>query len=229
MVVQKHKFAEDHAIVIMPYERCDEIYIENLGSVKTNWLYSFLKRLGDILFSCFALLVLALPMLIISFLIKCNSNGSVFYRQKRLGLNGKEFEIVKFRTMCMDAEKDGCKWSEGDSDPRITSFGHFLRKSRLDEIPQFWCILKGDMSLVGPRPERGIFYNEFEKYIHGFRERLKVKPGLTGLAQVNGGYYLKPEEKFQYDIEYIKTRSLLLDMKIIFATVKVILHREGVK
>ena len=131
--------------------------------------------------------------------------------------------------MDMNAEKDGCRWSDGDNDPRITSVGRFLRKSRLDEIPQFWCILKGEMSLVGPRPERECFYNEFEEYIHGFSQRLKVKPGLTGLAQVKGGYYLKPEEKIIYDIDYIKNRTLKLDIKLVFDTFKVVLKREGAK
>ena len=96
-------------------------------------------------------------------------------------------------------------------------------------MPQFWCILKGDMSLVGPRPEREVYYDEFEQYIHGFRERLKVKPGLTGLAQIRGGYFLKPEKKILYDIEYIKNRSIWLDIKILFGTVRVVLTREDAK
>ena len=107
--------------------------------------------------------------------------------------------------------------------------GRFLRKSRLDELPQFGAILCGKMSLVGPRPERECFYHEFETYIHGFCERLKVKPGLTGLAQVNGGYDLKPEEKIVWDVEYIKKRSLWLDAKILFKTIKVVLFRAGAK
>jgi lipopolysaccharide/colanic/teichoic acid biosynthesis glycosyltransferase len=131
--------------------------------------------------------------------------------------------------MCVDAEKNGAQWSLGDKDVRITRFGRFLRKSRIDELPQLWCILKGDMSLVGPRPEREVFYNEFEKYIHGFSERLKVKPGLTGWAQINGGYNLRPEEKVVYDVEYIKKRSLIFDLKIVFLTFGVVFTHHGAK
>jgi len=107
--------------------------------------------------------------------------------------------------------------------------GRFLRKSRLDELPQLWCILKGDMSVVGPRPEREAYYERFEQYIHGFSERLKVKPGLTGLAQVRGGYYLMPQKNVLYDVEYIKKRSVWLDMKIVFKTVEVVFTHEGAK
>ena len=131
--------------------------------------------------------------------------------------------------MYIDAERSGAQWSLGDDDARITSIGRILRKTRLDELPQFWCILKGDMSLIGPRPEREVFYNEFETYIHGFSQRLKVKPGLSGLAQIRGGYNLKPEEKIVYDVEYIKTRSIWLDLKIIFGTIRVVFSHDGAK
>lgn len=217
------------APVIAPYERCDEIYVEDLGIIHTSGRYAFFKRAFDIIFSIFALIILALPMFIIALFIKSTSKGTVFYKQERLGLNGKKFQIIKFRTMDMEAEKDGCRWSDGDDDPRITTVGRFLRKSRLDELPQFWCILKGEMSIIGPRPERECFYNEFEEYIHGFSQRLKVKPGLTGLAQVKGGYYLKPEEKIVYDIDYIKNRSVGMEFEILFGTIKVIFKFEGAK
>lgn len=220
---------KSQTLVIAPYDRCDEIYIEDLGNIRTSVPYTFFKRTFDIVFSVFALVILAVPMSIISLLIKLTSKGSVFYRQERLGLNGKKFQIIKFRTMDMDAEKDGCRWSDGDDDPRITKIGKYLRKSRLDELPQFWCILKGEMSIVGPRPERECFYNEFEEYIHGFSQRLKVKPGLTGLAQVKGGYYLKPEKKIVYDVDYIKSQSVGLDFKILFGTIKVFFKGEGAK
>ena len=169
--------------------------MEKLGEVAKKPFYSFLKRLFDIIFSLIALAFLWLPILIISVVIKISSKGTVFYSQERLGLNGEKFKIVKFRTMQMDAEDECIQWCTGDEDERIFPFGRILRKSRLDELPQFWCILKGDMSLVGPRPERECFYDLFETYIDGFKERLKVKPGLTGLAQVNGGYNSKPHEK----------------------------------
>lgn len=221
-------FAGNEA-VILPYESREEYYIEELGEIKIHPTYLFAKRIFDIVFSIAALLIFAVPMLVIALLVKCTSPGKVLYYQERLGLGGRKINIIKFRTMCVDAEKNGAQWSSGEKDPRVTSIGKFLRRTRLDELPQFWCILKGEMSVVGPRPEREVFYDAFEQYIHGFRERLKVKPGLTGLAQIKGGYFLKPEKKIQYDIEYIKTRSLWVDIKIIFATVKVVLTHDPVK
>ena len=215
--------------VILPYEVTGEFFMEPLGEIEKKPIYSFLKRFFDIVASFCALVVLALPILVVAVIIKCTSPGTAFYRQERLGLNGKRFCIIKFRTMRMDAEADGAQWSAGDEDPRITPFGAFLRKTRIDELPQLVCILQGTMSVVGPRPERECFYDEFETYIHGFHERLKVKPGLTGLAQVEGGYNLHPEEKIVYDLEYIRTRSFWLDLKIIFKTVGVVLSHEGAK
>ena len=215
--------------VILPFEKQGEYYVEDLGELKGKLGYRFLKRAFDIVFSLTALLVLALPMLIIALLIRMDSKGMPVYFQERLGLGGKTFRIVKFRTMYVDAESTSVQWSLGDEDERITRVGKFLRKTRLDEIPQFWCVLKGDMSLIGPRPEREVFYNEFEQYVHGFSERLKVRPGISGLAQINGGYNLKPEEKIVYDIEYIKNRSVWLDIKILFGTVRVMVGRKGAK
>ena len=213
--------------VLLPFDKCEEFFVEDLGTVAPKPVYNFFKRIFDIVFSVCALLILALPMLIISLIVKTTSKGPVLYFQERLGLNGKKINIIKFRTMYVDAEKNGAQWSDGNNDPRITPFGRFLRKTRIDEIPQFWCILVGDMSLIGPRPERECFYIEFEKYIHGFSQRLKVKPGLSGLAQVKGGYYLKPEDKIIYDVEYIKTRSFIVDMKLTIFTFVAILKGEG--
>ena len=215
--------------VILPCDCEEEYFVEDLGQVTTKPFYAFCKRGFDIAFALFLMVLLALPMLIIALWVKCSSKGTVFYYQERLGLNGKKFNVIKFRSMCMDAEQDAIRWSMGDDDPRITPVGRILRKTRLDELPQLWCILKGDMSVVGPRPEREAYYERFEKYVHGFSERMKVKPGLTGLAQVRGGYYLMPQEKIVYDVEYIKTRSFWLDMKIVFETVAVVFKREGAK
>lgn len=215
--------------VILPYEITEEFSIEQLGEIDRKPCYNFFKRFFDIVASSIALIILFVPMLALAIAIKCVSKGSVFYFQDRLGLNGRTIRIVKFRTMYQDAEQNGAQWSIGDDDPRIFPLGRILRKSRADELPQLWCILKGDLSFVGPRPERECFYNEFEKYIHGFGERLKVKQGLTGYAQVMGGYDLKPEEKILYDVEYIKNRSFWLDMKIILKTIGVVLKREGAK
>lgn len=190
--------------------------------------YRILKRLFDIASCSIALVVCAIPMGVIAILVKADSSGPVFYRQERLGLNGKPITITKFRSMREDAEVMGAQWAEGE-DPRVTKIGAKLRQSRLDELPQFWAVIKGDLSLVGPRPERKVFYDEFEKYIHGFSQRMLVTPGISGLAQVNGGYDLLPAEKVVYDLDYIKNRSLLMDLKIIFKTIGVIFSHEGAR
>lgn len=204
-----------------------EYFIEEV-TVKKKYFYRFVKRLFDFISALIFSIILLLPMIILAILVKCTSKGPVLYFQKRVGLNGKEFTLIKYRTMRVDAEKDGARWAS-ENDERITKFGNFLRKSRLDELPQLWNILIGQMSIVGPRPEREIFYKEFDKYIHGFRQRTKIKPGMTGLAQINGGYDLKPEEKIIYDVEYMKKRSIWLDIKIMFKTVAVIFNHKGAK
>ena len=136
--------------------------------------------------------------------------------------------MVKFRSMRVDAEANGPQWAESEDD-RCTRVGQFLRKTHLDELPQLWNIFMGHMSIVGPRPERAYFYDEFETYIHGFRNRLAVRPGLTGLAQVNGGYDLKPEEKIAYDMDYIRRQSLWVDIVCILKTVRLVFTRKGAR
>ena len=217
--------------IILPFEYAtdEHYYIGDLGEIKKKPFFSFVKRSFDIICSLMALIILALPMLIVAIAIKCSSKGPVFYRQERLGLNGKPFMLVKFRSMVVDAEKDGAKWSDGDNDDRITKVGRFLRKTRLDELPQLGACFTGKLSIIGPRPERPEFYEAFEEHVHGFSQRLKVKPGITGLAQVSGGYDLRPEEKVVYDIEYIKTRSIWLEIKILFKTVGVVFSHKGAK
>lgn len=215
--------------VILPFEASGEYFVETLGKLPARPIYSFVKRLFDIVCSLVLMILLFPLMLVIGIVIHNTSPGGVLYFQKRLGLNGKTIDVIKFRTMRADAEKNGAQWSGGDDDVRITPVGRILRKTRLDELPQLWCIFRGDMTFVGPRPERECFYDEFEKYVHGFSERLRVKPGLTGLAQVSGGYDLKPEEKIVFDIEYIKNRSILLDIKIMFRTVAVVFTHDGAK
>lgn len=183
--------------------------------------YLFVKRAADVTLSLAALAVLV-PMAVMALAVKLASPGPVFYRQERLGKNGKPFQLVKFRSMRTDAEKTGDQWTK-EHDPRVTRMGHVMRVCRLDELPQFWGVVKGDLSLVGPRPERAVFYEAFEKYIPGFKQRLMVTPGITGLAQVNGGYDLKPAEKIQYDVEYIKHQSFGMDMVILMKTAMTIL------
>ena len=197
--------------------------IPNGGNV-----YKAIKRVLDFICSLLACIILFIPMLVIAIIIKCDSKGSVIYKQERLGKNGKKFNIYKFRTMRMDAEENGPQWALKNDD-RCTKVGQKLRNCRLDELPQLLNILKGNMSFVGPRPERECFYEEFETYIHGFKNRLAVTPGLTGMAQVNGGYDLGPEEKIVYDMEYIKKQSLWLDIKLVFKTVKLVFTHEGAR
>ncbi len=214
---------------IIPYEITDEYFIDEPQNVQKSIFYSITKRLFDLVVSLFSLVFLCIPMAVIAVIVRLDSEGGAIYKQERLGKNGKPFNIIKFRTMIKDSEINGAQWSEGDDDPRITKIGKFLRKTRLDELPQLWCIFTGKMSFVGPRPERECFYNEFEKYIHGFKHRLLVVPGLTGHAQVNGGYDLKPEEKIYFDMEYIEKRSLVMDLKIIFQTIFVVFSFDGAK
>lgn len=191
-------------------------------------IYLGIKYILDVIFSLVGLIVLMPVILIFSILIILESPGSPFYLQERLGLNGKKFKVIKLRSMRNDAEKNGAKWAE-KNDPRVTKIGLFIRKTRIDELPQLINILKGDMSLVGPRPERPIFTEKFEKKIPGFKRRLEVKPGLTGWAQINGGYEITPEEKLKLDIQYINNSNLLLDLKIIVKTVKVVCTGEGAR
>ena len=220
---------EQAAQIIIPYKSDKEYFIDAPEKISGGNFYKAIKRLFDVCVAFIALIILFIPMVIIAIVVKASSNGPAIYKQERLGKNGKPFDLYKFRTMVKDSEVNGAQWSAGDDDPRITKIGKILRKTRMDELPQLWCILIGQMSFVGPRPERDCFYEEFEKYIHGFKHRLAVTPGLTGLAQVNGGYDLKPEEKIVYDMEYIRTRSIMGDIKILFQTVAVIFTHEGAK
>lgn len=220
--------AEDNQIIV-PYETDKEFFIDAPKQISGNLFYKIVKRIFDIVASFCALALLWLPMIIIAIIVKATSEGPAIYTQERLGKNGKPFKIVKFRTMIKDSEINGAQWSAGENDPRITPIGRILRNTRLDELPQLLCILSGKMSFVGPRPERDCFYEEFEKYIHGFKHRLCVTPGLTGLAQVNGGYDLKPEEKIVFDMEYINNRSIIYDIKILFKTVAVVFTHDGAK
>lgn len=199
-------------------------YIEP-ASRRTSALYRAAKRTMDIITSFLGLVVLAVPTLILALIVALDSPGAPIYKQERLGRNGKPFTIYKIRTMRLDAEKNGPRWAKEDDD-RCTKIGRTLRHYHLDELPQLWNILKGDMSFVGPRPERACFYDEFEQYVHGFRNRLAVRPGLTGLAQVNGGYELPPEEKIVYDMEYINNCSLKLDVACVINTFKVVFKRK---
>jgi lipopolysaccharide/colanic/teichoic acid biosynthesis glycosyltransferase len=183
----------------------------------------------------FSFLILLLPIFILSIVIlipfnKFYNNGPLFFVQNRLGLNGKIFKLYKFRTMYIDAEKEGPRWSY-TNDPRITKLGKFLRKSRIDELPQLVNILFFEINLIGPRAERPEMRDIIIKNISNFNERLKIKPGITGLAQVTSGYGSNINDmkiKIKYDIHYIKNRSILLDITIIMKTIKSIVNLIGI-
>ncbi|MBL8646443.1 TIGR03013 family XrtA/PEP-CTERM system glycosyltransferase [Sphingosinicella xenopeptidilytica] len=216
----------------------------DLRSISPSWLiYSdgflgaepvsiMLKRLFDVTASLI-LLVLASPILILAALaVKLTSRGDTFYRQERVGQFGKTFNVVKFRSMVADAEKDGkAQWAKS-GDPRVTPVGRILRASRIDEIPQIYNVLTGDMSFVGPRPERPVFVEELAAEIPYYRERHIVKPGITGWAQLNypyGASVMDARHKLEYDLYYIKNYSLFLDLLILIQTVRVVVWQDGVR
>lgn len=180
------------------------------------------KRLFDIVASFFGLLVLSPVIAVVAYKVRKNLGSPVLFRQVRPGLHGQTFEMIKFRTMLDASDEHG---NPLPNEQRFTSFGNFLRSTSLDELPGLWCVLKGDMSLVGPRPllvEYLPLYNNIQSRRHD------VRPGVTGWAQVNGRNTITWEEKFDYDVWYVKNQSFLLDLKIIFLTVKKVFVREGI-
>ena len=191
-------------------------------------IYPYIKRGMDILFVLLAT-PFALPIvLLFAALIKLETPGPAFFFQERVGLHGRNFQVIKLRSMGVNAEKNGAQWAT-KNDPRVTKVGAFIRKTRIDELPQLLNVLKGEMSLIGPRPERPVFTEKFSKEIPGFKDRLQVKPGITGWAQVNGGYDITPREKLELDRYYIQHMSFWLDVKILFKTVKVCLTGDGAR
>lgn len=191
-------------------------------------LFLFVKRLFDIVLSSIALIVLSPLFLVVAVCIKCTDKGPVLYKQTRLTQNGKEFTLLKFRSMRVDAEKDGvARLSMGENDDRITPIGRILRRYRMDELPQIICILRGDMSICGPRPERPEIAREYEKTLPEFRLRLQMKAGLTGYAQVYGKYNTSPYDKLLMDLMYIAHPSILIDANIILATIKTFFQPES--
>lgn len=177
----------------------------------------------------FLLLILVIPIIIlacIAIIVEIRANP--FYTQERAGLNGRIFKIYKLRSMYVDAEKDGHKWAS-ENDDRITKVGKFIRKTRIDELPQLINIIKGEMSFIGPRPERPEFIQEFLKGIPDFNDRLLVKPGITGWAQVNGGYSLTPKEKLVLDKYYIENEGFKLDLLILLKTIIVVFTGDGAR
>lgn len=190
--------------------------------------YDILKNCFEFILS-FVLLIITLPIcLIVCIAIYLELGVNPIYTQKRVGLNGRVIKIYKLRSMYIDAEKDGPRWAS-ENDERVTKVGRIIRKTRIDELPQLVNILKGDMSIIGPRPERPELIKEFIKYLPDFNDRLLVKPGITGWAQVNGGYTLTPKEKLEFDKYYIQNRGFRLDLLILIKTIIVIFTRHGAR
>jgi exopolysaccharide biosynthesis polyprenyl glycosylphosphotransferase len=193
-------------------------------------LLNLAKRALDVAVSAVSLFILSPVMALVALGIRLTSPGAVFYHQARVGMNGRVFTVHKFRSMRDDAESGtGAVWSRA-GDPRVTPFGRFLRRTRLDEIPQFWNILAGDMSIVGPRPERPEFVEELKGEIPFYGQRHVVRPGLTGWAQVRHSYGSSVEDslqKLQFDLYYIKNLSIAFDLFIMLETIKTVLVRRG--
>jgi len=204
------------------------LHRKSFGALSSKWRKT-IKRVGA-LFNATVLGVLFSPIMIVTAIaIKLESSGPVFYRQKRVGQFNREFYVYKFRSMSTDAEKYGAVWAS-KNDARVTRVGNFIRKTRIDELPQIINMIKGEMNLIGPRPEREVFIKDLEKEITYYRFRHSVKPGVTGYAQVKYPYGASVEDakwKHRYDMYYIKYQSLWMDIKIIFMTVKVVLFGMG--
>ncbi|HTU52625.1 MAG TPA: exopolysaccharide biosynthesis polyprenyl glycosylphosphotransferase [Acetobacteraceae bacterium] len=199
---------------------------------KNERLVGIVRRGADIAFAV-ALLLLTLPLtLLAALLIKIESPGPVLYRQERVGLNGRRFQVIKFRSMRTDAEAGlGPQWAK-PADPRVTRIGRFIRLARIDELPQLWNVLRGEMSVIGPRPERPYFVERLAATLPCYDDRAMVKPGITGWAQVKYRYGASIEDaraKLAYDLYYVKHRSLLLDLRILAVTVRVVLLQEGAR
>lgn len=221
---------QEHHLGRIEIDVLDSNWLLFSDGFRGGWTSRAIKRLGDIVVSL-VLMIVTLPLMIVTaVLIKLDSPGPVLYRQVRTGLHGKPFTLFKFRSMSTDAEAAGRpQWAQ-KKDPRVTRVGAFIRTSRIDELPQLINVLRGEMSMIGPRPERPMFVEELAKVIPFYNHRAYVKPGLTGWAQVNFPYGASVEdarEKLAYDLYYVKNRSLILDLVILMSTVRVILFREG--
>ncbi|WP_168418321.1 sugar transferase [Acinetobacter towneri] len=180
-----------------------------------------LKRLTDIIISLFLLILLSPILILCTLSIKLGGKGPIFYKQQRVGLNGSLFEILKFRSMSVNENRE--IGQTFNTDPEVTRIGRLMRRTKIDELPQLINVVKGDMGLVGPRPCLIITYEEMPEWA---KERFKVRPGMTGLAQINGNIFLSWEERWKYDIQYVKTLSILNDIKIVFKTILVVIFGE---
>lgn len=221
--MQMEKVNSKAQIAGTTYEYLDRIG-EPIPMKKMVW-----KRFWDIIFGLIGLIISIPFIFVFGIIIKLTSKGPIFFKQERVGYMGKTFDVIKLRSMRNDVEaKTGAVWAK-KNDPRVTAVGRFMRKTRIDELPQFWNVLKGDMSMIGPRPERPELTEKFYKQWPEFPQRLRIIPGITGYAQVNGGYDLKPNEKCKLDNYYIEHYSLWQDCKIAFETFKIIFTGDGAR
>ena len=219
----------EETLHIIPSKLINNNFIKELKDTNRRGFYLMRKRFADLFISSI-LLFLSIPILILSsLLIFIEDQGPIFYTQKRVGLKGKNFKIFKLRTMRLNSENGKAIWAT-EKDPRITRIGNFLRKSRIDEIPQLWNVIRNDMSLIGPRPERPELENNLLKELPAFSLRSYVLPGLSGWAQVNYPYassLSESEMKLSFDLFYIKNASFFLDLIIFFKTIKLVINRKG--
>lgn len=201
---------------------------EDIIDFKEKYMYEAFRRAIDILFCIVTLVPATILIAIFSLLIVLDSPGNPIFSQIRVGRRGKLIKIHKLRSMKIDAEANGQKWAEKE-DPRITKIGRFIRKYRIDELPQLLDVLKGDMSLIGPRPEVPLLTKKFNEENPGFVTRLMVTPGLSGWAQINGGYDITPKEKWIRDNEYIESRNMKMYIKIFYSTIKTVFTGSGAR
>lgn len=225
-------------VILVPtlYEiSCSKMYLWQIDDLPTQRVsrmlltleQRILKRMLDIVVSLIALILLSPVMLVTAVIVKLDSPGPIIYSQVRVGRFGKEFKVHKFRSMRQDAEAKTGPVLAGENDPRITKFGHFMRATRLDELPQLINVLKGEMSIVGPRPERPFFVEQFIKEKPEYAYRHNVKPGITGLAQIAGKYNTTAYDKLVYDLIYIQNVSVMYDLTLMLQTLKVLITKES--
>lgn len=209
----------------------EEISNEKITSIPPQTIYLTIKRIMDVVMIIATLPVTIPVLLITALLIKLESKGPVFFWQERVGTFGKPFNMLKLRSMTTDSEKEGSQFASS-TDKRVTKVGRVIRKMRIDEIPQLWNVLKGEMSIIGPRPEQVSFVNKFNKSIPNYSDRHVVAPGITGLAQTVQGYVDDENGtvvKLKYDLEYIKNMSFIMDMKIVYRTIYTIMTGFGAR
>ncbi|AVK63333.1 UDP-phosphate N-acetylgalactosaminyl-1-phosphate transferase [Lactobacillus sp. CBA3606] len=218
----------DTTVIKVPHVQPTYRFVKKIGQPVTGPAL-VIKRLFDLVVGLLGSLLSSPLVLVFALLVKLTSTGPAFYKQERVGLMGKNFMVIKLRSMYQNAEaKTGAVWAQ-KNDNRITPVGRFMRKTRIDELPQFWNVLKGDMSLVGPRPERPVLTEEFSQQFEDFPKRLRIIPGITGYAQINGGYDITPDEKCKLDNYYIAHYSLWFDIKMLLGTIRVIFTGDGAR